>query len=117
MYFEWFIKLLQEIEFIGATRFFHYHMYFIDKNPLELKDRLLYLKTDILNGKTDITLLDDHGIKTHIGLHDWNKEMSRIKKNTGTNKVDLFYCGPSKLKAKLQKECLKQDISYSQRKF
>ena len=117
MYFEWFIKLLQEIEFIGDTRFFYYHMYFIDKNPLELKDRLLYLKTDILNGKTDITLLDDHGIKTHIGLPDWNKEMSRIKKNTGTNKVDLFYCGPSKLKGKLQKECLKQDISYSQRKF
>ena len=68
-------------------------------------------------GKTDITLLDDHGIKTHIGLPDWNKEMSRIKKNTGTNKVDLFYCGPSRLKGKLQKECLKQDISYSQRKF
>ena len=117
MYFEWFIKLLQDIEFIGDTRFFHYHMYFIDQNPLELKDRLLYLKTDILNGKTDITLLDDHGIKTHIGMPNWEKEMGRIKRNSGTNKVDLFYCGPSKLKGELQMECLKKDISYSQRKF
>tara|TARA_Y100000590_G_scaffold451568_1_gene593159 strand:- start:53 stop:1498 length:1446 start_codon:yes stop_codon:yes gene_type:complete len=117
MYFEWFIKLLQEIEFIGDTKFFHYHIYFIDKNPLALKEKLLYLKTDILNGKTDITLLDDHGVKTHIGMPEWKNEISRIKKNTGTNKVDLFYCGPGKLKGKLQEECLKQDVSFSQKKF
>lgn len=117
MYFEWFIKLLQEFEFFGDTRFFHYHIYFIEKNPLHLKERLLYLKTDVLKGKTDITLLDDHGVKTHIGFPEWESEIFGIKKNAGASKVDLFYCGPSNLKGKLQKECIKQDVSFSQRKF
>ena len=117
MYFEWFTKLLQEIEFAGDTRFFNYHIYFIDKNPLELKDKLMYLETDLLNAKTDIKLLDNHSFKTHIGTPDWNQELNRIKENSGMSKVDLFYCGPGSMKGKLQVECLKQDISFSQKKF
>ena len=117
MYFEWFIKMLHDVQLIGDTEFFHYHIYFIDKNPLFLKDRLMYLKTDIINKKTNITLLDDHGIKTHIGMPDWKNEITSIKKAGGVDKIDLFYCGPSKLKGKIQKECLKQNISYIQKKF
>ena len=117
MYFEWFIKLLQEIELYGDTRFFQYNMYFIDKHPLDLKDKLLYLKTDIAHGKTDVTLLDGHGFRTHIGMPNWNKEISQIKKGAGTNRVDLFYCGPGSLKGDLQTECIKQSIPFSQRKF
>ena len=117
MYFEWFIKLLQEIELYGDTKFFHYNMYFIDKHPLDLKDKLLYLKTDIAHGRTDVTLLDGHGLRTHIGMPNWNREISQIKKSSGTNRVDLFYCGPGSLKGDLQTECIKQSIPFSQRKF
>ena len=52
----------------------------------------MYLKTDIAHGRTDVTLLDGHGLRTHIGMPNWNREISQIKK-APVQQSNLFYCG------------------------
>ena len=116
-YFQWFNKLLSDIEFVGNTKFFNYHIYFVDKNPIDLKNKIAYIKTDIKNKKTDMNLVDNSNITSKSGMPDWEKELSKIKNISKSSKQDLFFSGPNVMKGDLQTECLKQNISFIHRKF
>ena len=116
-YFQWFNKLLSDIKFVGNTKFFNYHIYFVDKNPIDLKNKIAYIKTDIKNNKTNMNLVDNSNVTSKSGMPDWEKELSRIKSKSKSPKQDLFFSGPNIMKGDLQTECLKQDISFIHRKF
>ena len=116
-YFQWFNKLLSDIEFSGDTKFFNYNIYFIDKNPIYLKNKIAYIKTDIKNNKTDMKLVDSPSLTSRSGMPEWDKELAKIKKASKSSKQDLFFSGPNSLKGNLQEECLKKNISFIHRKF
>ncbi len=116
-YFQWFNKLLSDIEFAGNTKFFNYHIYFIDKNPIDLKNKIAYIRTDIKNKKTDMNLVDHSDISSNSGMPNWGKELKKIKNKSKSPKQDLFFSGPNVMKGDLQTECLKQNISFIHRKF
>ncbi len=116
-YFEWFTKLLDEIQFHQADKFFHYHIYFIDKKPEEMKEKMMYLSTNILNKKTEITLVDNLWSKSSFGVPDWATELKKIQLQTSNQKTGLFYSGPGSYKSDIERECKKLQIGFKEGEF
>jgi len=116
-YFEWFTKLLDEINFKNDDSFFRYHIFFVDKNPEEMKERMIYISTDILKKETDVKLVDNLWVNSSFGIPNWKDELKNIC-SVGEN-VDskLFFSGPRKLRGNLIEECKKLNIVYNEGDF
>ncbi len=109
-YFEWFTKLLKDIENDDTVGFFNYHIFFIDKSPEEFKERLLYITTNLRNNKTNVNLVDNLWEKSHFGIPDWMDTMSSIRSNYPDMLSSVFFSGPMKVKKSLKKACAKIDL-------
>lgn len=116
-YYEWFIKLLNEIQLPNNDSFFNYHIYFIDKGPEDLKEKLMYISTNVINKSSDVTLLDNLWGKSKFGHPDWQTELSEIIDDNSKSKPNLFYSGPRSYKSKLLKECKKLQIEFNEGDF
>ena len=116
-YFEWFMKMLNDIRFPNTDQFFNYHIYFLDRAPEDLKEKIVYISKDVINNSTTIDLIDDLWHKSSFGKPDWKIEFERIKKRVSDFQPNIFYSGPRNLKSSLKKECKKQGFSFQQGKF
>ena len=116
-YFEWFTKLLDEIQFQHADSFFHYHIYFVDKKPEDMNEKMMYISTSILNKETDVTLIDNLWGKSSFGIPKWSKELTEIRKENSELNSRLFFSGPSELKGDLEVVCKKLDVGFNQGDF
>ncbi len=116
-YFEWFTKILDEIEFSNTDSFFYYHIYFVDKKPEDMKEKMMYISTNILDQETDVTLVDNLWGKSSFGMPDWGMELKNICSKNGELDAGLFFSGPWTMKGDLQKECKKLNIDFHQGDF
>ena len=116
-YFEWFTKLLDEIEFQNADSFFHYHIYFVDKKPEEMKEKMIYISTNILDMETDVTLVNNLWGKSSFGIPDWSEELKDIRSKNSELNSRLFFSGPRNMKGDLIGECKKLKIGFNQGEF
>jgi len=117
LYFEWFTKLLEEIDLTHDQSTFDYHIYFTERIATELPKSMLYLSTDITGSTTDIELLQTQRMKTSAGFPDWVEELSAIKEQSEGANFDLFYCGPTSLRKSLIPICRKLDIVFHTKNF
>ena len=117
LYFEWFTKLLKEIDLADDRSTFDYHIFFTERIATELPKKMLYLSSDITNFTTDIELLQSQRMKTSAGFPDWEKELNAIKEQSEGATFDLFYCGPSFLRKSLITVCRKFDIVFHTNNF
>ena len=111
LYFEWFSKLLKEIDLTDEIGIFDYHIFFIERIATDLPKSMLYLSTDVKSSTTDIELLQGQRMRTSAGSPDWNNELSKIQDGSKGAKFDLFYCGPASLRKSLSPVCKKLGIS------
>ena len=116
-YFEWFTKLLHEINFADADTFFHYHIYFVDKQPENMKEKMMYISTNILDKETDVILIDNLWGKSSFGNPDWSTELRELQSQNESRNSRLFFSGPRNMKGNIQSECKKLNISYLEGDF
>ena len=116
-YFEWFTKLLNDLEFPDPKRFFNYHIYFVDKSAEEMQDKMMYISTNANNLKTDVRLIENLWDNSRFGLPDWDRELERIRRQHSEFEARLFFSGPLKLKGDLKSICSDNNIEFFKKNF
>lgn len=116
-YFEWFTKLLDDIEHDDQSSFFNYHIFFLDKDPEKITDKLMYISTNVSQKQTDVKLINNLWGKSSFGYPDWSQELKDICFVDGNLAPSLFFSGPSKLKKDLEKTCDHLGISFRKGDF
>jgi len=116
-YFEWFTKFLNDIQSSEREPFFQYHIYFIDKGPEDIKEKMMYIATDMTKQKTNITLIKNLWDSSNFGIPNWRKELSSLINNNEFGYSNLFYSGPKKFKSNLMKECNRLNINFNEGEF
>ena len=112
-YFEWFTNIIQDYKKINHKNIFHFHVYFLDKSPDRIKDKLLYIEEDIFKNKVNMRLINDLWNESNFGIPEWEFELQKIKKFTKGTPLNLFYSGPDDLINPLKLSCKNLKIKYS----
>ena len=113
-YFEWFTKMLKDMDEDSSQIFFNYHIYFLERSPDEISRKMMYISTDVLNSKTTIDLVDNLWSKSSFGIPDWDKIFSEFGENSNQK---VFYSGPMKHSRKLKKACKKSGFQFKRGAF
>jgi predicted ferric reductase len=114
--FEWFAALLRELEKADHKSVLDIHLCMTGGRTgatalgLELAREIMHSvgRTDIVTG------LRTH---THMGPPDWEPWLQTIAQLHAPEVVDVFFCGPPGLGAKLRPLCKKLGMSFREEKF
>ncbi|HEX7671277.1 MAG TPA: EF-hand domain-containing protein [Polyangiaceae bacterium] len=114
--FEWFGALLRELERIDHAALLDIHLCMTGGRSggsalgLELARELMHA-----SGRSDlITGLRTH---THMGPPDWDLLLSNIARKHQGEAVDVYFCGPPGLAAKLKPVCARLGMSFREERF
>ncbi len=110
--FEWFIKLLQEIEAEDTDNLFDIHLYVTGLNMIS---STLYIARDLRYQQTQVDLMTGLKRQTNIGRPNWEEVFQALKVEHNSQKVDVFYCGGSPELSKTLKK-LSNQYSYIYRR-
>ena len=113
-YFEWFTKMLKDMDEDSSQKFFNYHIYFLERSPDEISRKMMYISTDVLNSKTTIDLVDNLWSKSSFGIPDWEKILSEFGEDRNQK---VFYSGPNKFSKELKKACKKLRYQFKRGSF
>ena len=114
--FEWFAALLREIELADRRAFLDIHLC-MTAGRTGITSLGLEIARDIMHaaGRTDIvTGLRTH---THMGQPDWNLWLGNIRDAHAPEVVDVYFCGPPGLAAKLAPLCETLGMTFRQEQF
>jgi NADPH oxidase 5 len=114
--FEWFAALLRELEKADHQSVLDIHLCMTGGRTgatalgLELAREIMHSvgRTDIVTG------LRTH---THMGQPDWEAWLRTVAELHAPDVVDVFFCGPPGLGAKLRPLCKKLGMSFREEKF
>ena len=112
-YFEWFTKIINDFKKDNKEDIFNYHIYFVDKSPDQLNNKLLYVSKDILNRETKVKLIDDLWSNSNFGYPNWSEELKKTKSENNELESNLFFSGPSIFIKDLKKTCKKLKINFN----
>ena len=114
--FEWFSALLSQLEALDQRGLLEMHLCMTGARSgatalgLELARDVLHT-----SGRSDmITGLRMH---THAGPPDWEGMLGAIAERHGPSIVDVYYCGPVGLGARIAPICHRLGLSYREEKF
>ena len=113
-YFEWFTKMLKDMDEESSQKFFNYHIYFLERSPDEMSRKMMYISTDVLKSKTSIDLVDNLWSKSSFGIPDWEKIFSEFGEESNQK---VFYSGPNKFSKDLKKACKKSRYQFKRGSF
>ena len=116
-YFEWFIKMLKDMEKDNTSKFFNYHIHFLDRSPDKISEKMMYLSTNISDKQTNLFLLNDLSDRSRFGFPRWEKEWGRIDSAFPNFKRKVFYSGPQKHSGSIKKACQKFNFTYKGKVF
>ena len=114
--FEWFGALLGEIERRDQQGLFDFHLC-MTGGRTGMSAMGLEIAREIMNasGRSDIiTGLRTH---THVGPPDWHGMLERIAKEHAGQRVEVFFCGPRALEAKLRKLSESPGMAFTAERF
>ena len=114
--FEWFRALLSELEARDQRGLLEVHLCMTGAHAgatslgLELAREVMHA-----SGRSDmITGLRTH---THVGRPDWEAMLGRIRDAHHSQRVDVYFCGPSGLAKVLAPLCLRLGMTFREEKF
>ena len=116
-YFAWFAKILNDFKNDDLNVTFNYHTYFIDKEPDQVNDKLLFISKDVFNDKTEIKLIEDLWNGSSFGKPNWYEELRINKTKNKTSKINLFYSGPDNFYKDLKDTCNSLNINFNDKNF
>jgi hypothetical protein len=82
-----------------------------------MKEKMMYISTNILDKETDVILIDNLWGKSSFGNPDWSTELRKLQSQNESRKSRLFFSGPRNMKGNIQSECTKLNISYHEGDF
>ncbi len=114
--FEWFAELLEQLERIDVKALLDMHLCMtggrsgVTAMGLEIAREIMHAagRSDIITG------LRTH---THVGSPDWPTMLGEIAKRHAGEKVDVYFCGPPGLAAKLRPICERLGMPFREEKF
>jgi ferredoxin-NADP reductase len=116
-YFEWFTKMLKDMEEGGVPSLFNYHIYFLERSPEEISRRMMYISTDVMENETNISMVDNLWNRSRFGMPDWEKEIGLLDSDDQMLDRKVFYSGPSRFIRSLKRECDKIGINFNRGSF
>ena len=116
-YFEWFTKMLKDIEDDSTSKFFNYHIYFLDRSPDEISEKMMYISTNVSDRQTSLALLNNLSDRTRFGVPNWKREFGELQLSMGNLDSKVFYSGPSQYSRSLKKQSKKLGITFKQGAF
>jgi len=114
--FEWFAKLLLELESIDIDHIVDVEIYLTDGRG-HATSAALNLARAIGHHHGQRDFITGLRAKTNLGRPDWSDELARLKRLHPTERVDLFFCGPPGLGAGIKRVCKEQQLGFHQEVF
>ena len=96
---------------------FNYHIYFVDKKPDQINDKLLFISKDVFNNKTEIKLIEDLWNGSSFGKPNWNEDLKNKKSKNKRSEISLFYSGPKAISREIKDTCDKLNINFNYKNF
>ena len=112
-YFEWFKKLLQELDKDFDLNNFNYSIYFLDRNASDLPKDMLYVSKDVFKKEFKINLLPGVKSRYYTGTPSLQNKLSEIISESDNGKFDLFFEGSRKIKFKIKSVCKELNIKFN----
>lgn len=112
-YFEWFKKMLQELDKNFELDNFKYSIYFLDRNASDLPKDMLYVSKDVFKKEFKINLLPGVNNRYHTGTPSIEYKLSEIISELDNGKFDLFFAGSRKIKSKIKSACKELNIDFN----
>ena len=114
--FEWFAQLLSDLERTDQSGLLDVHLCMTDARTGAATLGLDMAREAMrASGRSDfITGLRTH---THLGPPDWETMLGAIANQHRDAQVDVFFCGPHGLSAKLRPICERLGMSFREEKF
>ncbi len=114
--FEWFGALLRDLEQLDERRMLEVHLC-MTGGGAGVTALGLELAREVMHGagRSDVyTGLRHH---THAGSPDWEKLLGAIAKQHGSEGVDVYFCGPPGLAARLRPLCARLGMPFREERF
>lgn len=114
--FEWFADLLRELEARDGRKMLEIHLC-LTGGGAGATALALELARDVMHGagRSDVyTGLRTH---THAGAPDWEKALSAIAEQHAGERVDVYFCGPPGLSARLRPICARLGMPFREERF
>jgi hypothetical protein len=112
-YFEWFKKMLQELDKNFDLDNFKYNIYFLDRSASDLPKDMLYVSKDVFKKEFKINLLPGVKSRYHTGTPSLQNKLSEIISEIDNGKFDLFFSGSRKIKSKIKSACKELNIKFN----
>tara|TARA_Y100001934_G_C12357107_1_gene778713 strand:- start:796 stop:2283 length:1488 start_codon:yes stop_codon:yes gene_type:complete len=116
-YYEWFTKLLKDMEVDSLSKFFNYHIFFLDKSPEQISEKMMYISTNVSNKKSKLSLVNNLSDKTRFGIPKWEREFAQISSFVECKDRKVFYSGPIQLSGNIKKQSKKAGIPFKKGSF
>jgi predicted ferric reductase len=114
--FEWFTQLLADVEARDATHLFDLHL-LMTRGQAGAISTALEAARELAHdaGATDVVT----GLRayTHVGQPDWKHALDAIRTQHRGERVDVFFCGPPGLGAKIRKVCRELEMPFHEERF
>lgn len=116
-YFEWFTKMLKDMEEHKTSRFFKYHIHFLDRPPEKISEKMMYISTNVSDKKSNLTLLNNLSDRARFGIPKWDKEWAKMDSEFSSFRKKVFYSGPQKYTGPLRKACKNFNFTFRGNSF
>ncbi len=114
--FEWFTDLLEDAEARDTARLFDLHLY-MTQGRSGATSTALEAAREVAHAAGAIDVVTGLRAYTHMGQPDWKHQLDAIRKLHAPEKVDVFFCGPPGLGAKIRKVCRELDMPFHEERF
>ena len=114
--FEWFSALLRELEKVDHKGMLEMHLCMTGVRA-GVTSLGLELARDIMRGAGRSDIFTGMGTHLHVGPPDWEAMLGTIARSHEPDPVDVFFCGPPGLAAKLEPLCRRLGMSFREERF
>lgn len=114
--FEWFVELLEELERADHRDVLDLHLYMTDGRAGATAIGL-ELAREALVAQGDRDLITGLRTRTHMGHPDWESALGAIAKQHAGETVEVFFCGPAGLAAKIRRVCARLGMPFHREQF
>jgi predicted ferric reductase/Ca2+-binding EF-hand superfamily protein len=114
--FEWFSELLARLERDDKESLFDFHMC-MDGRGAGATALGVELAREVMHAQGRSDLLTGLHTHTHVGPPDWDAMLGDVASWHPKEKVDVFFCGPPGLAAKIRGVCEKHGMTFREERF
>ena len=114
--FEWFTRLLAELEAGNTDGWLDIHIYFTAARP-DMDGSMVELARALLHESTGIDLITGLRSRTRFGRPDFHALLSSFAVAPGLARPDVFFCGPTALGRELSRSCQSLGLMFRYERF